>query len=125
MAHKILVIDDDRTVVEMVKAALLKKQYEVYTANDGNEGLEQVRNCQPDLIVLDVMMPSMDGYVFIRTLRALRVVERQPMLPVIVITAKEEMEEVFKCEGVKEYLIKPIAPPELIHKIETCLGANR
>ena len=124
MAHKILVIDDDRTVVELVKAALINKNYEVLIASDGNEGLEQVRNNQPDLIVLDVMMPSMDGYVFIRALRALKVIEREQMMPVIVMTAKEEMEEVFKFEGVKEYLIKPVEPSELIQKIEECLGAN-
>ncbi len=124
MTHKILVIDDDKTITEIVKSALIDKNYHVSTANDGNEGLKQVRNYQPDLVVLDVMMPSMDGCAFIRALRALKVIEREQMIPVIVMTAKEEMKEVFKFEGVKEYLIKPVDPSEIIQKIVERLGPN-
>ena len=124
MARKILVIDDDRTVVEIVKKALTDRQYEVYTAKDGKEGLDQVRNCHPDLIVLDVMMPTMDGYEFIRALRALKIIEREPMVPVIVITAKEDMEQVFRFEGVKEYMIKPIETAQLVRKVGQCLGTH-
>ncbi len=124
MAHKILVIDDDRIFVETIKTALVSKHYEVCVAYDGNEGLEQVRSCQPDLIILDVMMPSMDGYAFIRALKAFKVIDREQMMPVIVVTAKKEMEEAFKLEGVREYLIKPLELNKLIFKIEEYLGPN-
>ena len=69
-------------------------------------------------------MPSMNGYEFLRALKALKVIEGGVMIPVFVITAKKEMEELFKFEGVKEYLVKPVEVSELIKKIEECLGPN-
>jgi len=116
MPHKILIIDDDSGIVEVIKNALTKKNYEVFTASNGNEGLELVKKTPPDLILLDVMMPSMNGYEFLRALKALKIIEGKAMIPVIVITAKEEMEELFKFEGVKEYLVKPAESSELIKK---------
>jgi len=124
MPHKILIIDDDSGIVEVIKNALTKKNYEVFTASNGNEGLELVKKTPPDLILLDVMMPSMNGYEFLRALKALKIIEGKAMIPVIVITAKEEMEELFKFEGVKEYLVKPAESSELIKKLEECLGPN-
>ena len=107
MPKKILVVDDDKGTVEVVKAALTRKGYEVFTAGDGDEGLELVKTNNPDLVLLDVVMPSMNGYEFLRALKAQKAIEGSGMIPVIVMTAKEEMEELFKFEGVKEYLIKP------------------
>ena len=124
MPHKILVIDDDRGIVEVIKAVLTKKKYEVFTAGNGNEGLEQVQKNHPDLILLDVVMPSMNGFEFLRALKALKVIEGGAMIPVFVVTSKEEMEELFKFEGVKEYLVKPIDFSELIKKVVECLGSN-
>ena len=121
---KILVIDDEQVVVEVVKAALTKRNYEVFTAGDGKEGLELVKSVHPDLILLDIVMPLMNGYEFMRALKGLKVLEGQPMTPVIVITAKEEMKDLFKFEGAKEYLVKPVESSTLIQKVEELLGPN-
>ncbi|MCK5180309.1 MAG: response regulator, partial [Candidatus Omnitrophica bacterium] len=104
MPQKILIVDDDKGIVEVVKIALTKKGYEVFTAGDGNEGIEKVKAHSPDLILLDVVMPEMNGYEFLRALKAL---EGKALTPVVMVTAKEEMEELFKFEGVKEYIVKP------------------
>lgn len=124
MTHKILLVDDDKGIVEVIKNVLIGQNYEVVTAFDGKDGLQKVENEDPDLIVLDIRMPSMNGYEFIRTLREKRNVAGKPMLPIIVLTAKEEMEEVFKLEGAKGYLVKPVDPILLTKKIEECLASN-
>jgi len=124
MAHKILLIDDDRGIVEVIKNVLEGQNYEVVTAFDGKEGLKKVQSEDPDLIVLDIRMPSMNGYEFICTLRAEKGSSDKPMVPVIVLTAKEKMEEVFKLEGARGYLVKPVDPIQLIKKIEECLKSH-
>jgi len=124
MAHKILVIDDEKVIVEVVKDALEERNYEVVFALDGKEGFEKVKSESPDLIVLDVHMPSMNGYEFMRALRAQSAIDGKPMTPVIVLTANETMEDLFQLEGVKGYLVKPMEAAELIKKIEGCLGSN-
>jgi len=70
MVHKVLLIDDEKGTVEVIKNVLTGRNYEVVTAFDGKEGMSRVHSEAPDLIVLDVRMPSMNGYEFIRTLRA-------------------------------------------------------
>lgn len=124
MAHKILLIEDDKGTVEVIKKILTGKGYEVVTAYDGKEGIKKVWSETPDLIVLDIRMPSMNGYEFICTLRAETGGSDKPMVPIIVLTAREEMEEVFKLEGAKGYLVKPVDPVRLIQKIEECLDSN-
>ncbi len=122
--QKILIVDDDKGIVEVIKTALTKKGYEVFTAGDGNEGIEMVKKSSPDLILLDVVMPAMNGYEFLRALKAFNAIEGGAMIPVVVITAKEGMEELFKFEGVKEYFVKPAESSELIKKIEEYLSSN-
>jgi len=124
MAQKILLIDDDKGVVEVVKNLLEEKKFEVLTAFDGKEGIEMVASEQPDLVLLDIRMPTMNGYEFMRALRAEKLNLTQPMTPVIMLTAKEEMEEVFKMEGAKGYLVKPVDPPSLVRKVQECLDTD-
>jgi len=88
MAHKILLIDDDRGIIEVIKNVLIGLNYEIVTAFDGKEGLEKVQSEDPDLVVLDIRMPLMNGYEFMRTLRTERSNSGKPMMPVIVLTAK-------------------------------------
>jgi two-component system alkaline phosphatase synthesis response regulator PhoP/two-component system response regulator VicR len=113
MAVKILVCDDERNIVRMIQVNLERQGYSVITAYDGKEGLEKIRSEKPDLVVLDVMMPYMDGFEVLKTLR------REPEfenLPVIMLTAKAQDKDVFEGYhyGADMYLTKPFNPMELV-----------
>ena len=121
MAKKILVIDDDRGVVELIENILADGGYEVSAAYDGKEGFESYQKNNPDLIILDINLPIMDGYEFLRAVRVESREQGNELIPVIMLTVKEEMEEIFKMEGAKGYLVKPVDPDSLVKKIEECL----
>lgn len=113
MARKILAVDDEKHIVRLVQVNLERQGYEVVTANDGKEALEKVDSERPDLVVLDVMMPYMDGFEVLQNLR------RNPStrdIPVIMLTAKAQDADVFRGwqSGVDCYLTKPFNPMELI-----------
>jgi CheY-like chemotaxis protein len=97
MARKILVIDDEPDVREMLKERLEANGYTIVIAVDGEDGLQKVDQESPDLIVLDIMMPKMDGYTFVRELKA-KQLERP--IPIIMLTAKDMMQDLFAFEGV-------------------------
>ena len=115
MPKKILIIDDDPTTVKMVGSFLIAHGYSVVSAGSGEEGLEQVKTDRPDLIILDIQMPGMNGYTFIFEFKK---IADTSTIPVIVLTAKDGMAEIFKVEGVKEYLTKPFQPEALLTKIK-------
>jgi two-component system, OmpR family, alkaline phosphatase synthesis response regulator PhoP len=113
MPLKVLVCDDERHIVRLIQVNLERQGYQVVTAFDGKEGLEKVRSEKPDLVVLDVMMPYMDGFEVLKTLR------REPAtetLPVIMLTAKAQDKDVFEGYhyGADMYLTKPFNPMELV-----------
>jgi len=113
MPKKILAVDDERHIVRLVQVNLERAGYEVVTAFDGKDALEKVASEQPDLVVLDVMMPYMDGFEVLQNLR------KNPNtreLPVIMLTAKAQDADVFRGwqSGVDCYLTKPFNPMELI-----------
>lgn len=113
MPKKILAVDDEKHIVRLVQVNLERAGYEVVTAYDGKEALDKVRDENPDLVVLDVMMPYMDGFEVLQTLR------RNPEtrdIPVIMLTAKAQDADVFKGwqSGVDCYLTKPFNPMELL-----------
>jgi DNA-binding response OmpR family regulator len=114
---KVLVVDDEEHLTSLVKAYLVKDGYQVTIANNGREGLSTTRRVHPDLIILDVMMPEMDGYEFLRTLR------NESDTPVIFLTAKvDEQERVLGLElGADDYLVKPFYPRELISRVRAVL----
>ena len=110
---KILVCDDERHIVRLIQVNLEKQGWLVVTAYDGKEGLEKIRAEKPDLCVLDVMMPYMDGFEVLKSLR------REPeteSLPVIMLTAKAQDKDVFEGYhyGADMYLTKPFNPAELV-----------
>ncbi|HTL48600.1 MAG TPA: response regulator [Verrucomicrobiae bacterium] len=119
MSKKILVIDDDPHIVELLKNRLVACSYQVVTAHDGEEGLLQVQKEHPDLIIVDVLMPKMDGYTFVRTLKRNEAIKATP---VIVLTAKDKMKDLFELEGVKDYMVKPYRPEDLLKKVRSNLG---
>lgn len=113
MPLKILVCDDERHIVRLIQVNLERQGYTVVTAFDGKDGLEKIKSEKPDLVVLDVMMPYMDGFEVLKTLR------REPEyenLPVIMLTAKAQDKDVFEGYhyGADMYLTKPFNPMELV-----------
>lgn len=121
MAHKILIVDDEKINIAIVKFGLAEKRYEVVVANDGVEGLQMVVKYKPDLIILDVQMPNMNGYEFMTELKNLEYIIPPP---VIMLTGNETMQDVFRLEGVKGYFVKPVELNALHKKIVECLGEN-
>ena len=117
MEKKILVVDDELHLIEMVQMRLEANGYEVITANDGEEGLEKAKSEKPDLILLDVMMPKMDGY---EACSLLKNDEQLRKIPVVLFTGKaqEDFEDVGKKAGADAFITKPFDPPELLAKIE-------
>ncbi|MBC7329391.1 MAG: response regulator [bacterium] len=113
MPKKILVVDDERPIVRLVQVNLEHAGYEVVTAYDGKEALEKVEQEKPDLIILDVMMPQMDGFEVMQRLQAN---PKTRDIPVIMLTAKAQDADVFRGwqSGVTLYLTKPFSPFELI-----------
>lgn len=110
---KILVCDDERHIVRLIQVNLERNGYTVVTAFDGKEGLEKVRSEKPDLCVLDVMMPYMDGFEVLKSIRRDPETEN---LPVIMLTAKAQDKDVFEGYhyGADMYLTKPFNPMELV-----------
>jgi two-component system, OmpR family, alkaline phosphatase synthesis response regulator PhoP len=113
MPLKILVCDDERHIVRLIQVNLERQGYTVITAFDGKEGLEKVRSEKPDLCVLDVMMPYMDGFEVLKNIRRDPETEN---LPVIMLTAKAQDKDVFEGYhyGADMYLTKPFNPMELV-----------
>lgn len=117
MKSKILVVDDEPDAVELVTFNLRNAGYEVITAEDGEAALKKARNASPDLLVLDVMLPEIDGFEVCKLLR------RDPAtakIPIIMLTAKAaEIDRVLGLEfGADDYLTKPFSPRELILRIK-------
>ncbi len=110
---KILVCDDERHIVRLIQVNLERQGWQVITAYDGKEGLEKVLSEKPDLMVLDVMMPYMDGFEVLKSLRKDPATEK---LPVIMLTAKAQDKDVFEGYhyGADMYLTKPFNPKELV-----------
>jgi len=117
MTRKILVVDDTRNVQLMLSDFLSSQNYQVLTASDGREALEAVRESNPDLILLDVMMPNMDGYQFITQLR------RESGIPVIMITAKQLESDIIHGFdlGADDYITKPFRMRELLVRMRAVL----
>ncbi|MFN8138999.1 MAG: response regulator [Fimbriimonadales bacterium] len=113
MAVKVLVCDDERSIVRLIQVNLERQGWQVVTAYDGKEGLEKIKAEKPDVVVLDVMMPYMDGFEVLKTLR--RDPEMQT-LPVVMLTAKAQDKDVFEGYhyGADVYLTKPFNPMELV-----------
>ena len=121
MAVKILVCDDERSIVRLIQVNLERQGWQVVTAYDGKEGLEKIMSEKPDICVLDVMMPYMDGFEVLKNLR------REPStqkLPVVMLTAKAQDNEVFEGYhyGADVYLTKPFNPMELVTFIKRIIA---
>ena len=116
MKKKILIIDDDQSTVLVLKARLEANGFDVISASDGDEGLKLLEKQDPDLILLDIVMPKMDGYTFVRKMKYNNSIRP---IPIIMLTASDQMKDLFELEGVKDYVVKPFDPGTLLKKINT------
>ncbi len=117
MNNKVLVVDDDRRTVELIRLYLVKDGYRVFTAYDGLKALEAAREKKPDLIVLDVMLPGLDGVSVCRTLR------EESDVAVILLTARITEEDRLSGlqVGADDYVVKPFSPRELAARVKAVL----
>jgi two-component system, OmpR family, alkaline phosphatase synthesis response regulator PhoP len=117
MPKKILIVDDEPQIVEICKDYLKAAGYETVTASNGMQGVSLARREKPDLIVLDLMMPEMDGLEVTRTIR------RESDVPIIMLTARvEETDKLIGLElGADDYITKPFSPRELVARIRVVL----
>lgn len=117
MSKKVLIVDDEKNIVDIIAFNLKKEGYEVATAMDGEEGLSRVLELDPDLILLDVMMPKMDGYEVCRKVR------EKKNTPIIMLTARaEEVDKVLGLElGADDYVTKPFGIRELMARVKANL----
>ncbi|MFC1593785.1 response regulator [Candidatus Omnitrophota bacterium] len=124
MGKKILIVDDDVNLIKMMKPRLEANNFEVVTAHDGEEGLSKLESEKPDLLILDIVMPKVDGYTFLKEMksRQMKAVEPIQPIPVIVLTGQEKMQDLFEIEGIKEYVVKPFEGSALLEKIKKHLS---
>ena len=117
---RILIVDDDAEIVESLRFALEAKKYTVLVARDGNQGLAMAEREDPDLVILDMMMPKRSGFLVLEKLRRTRAVP----LKVIMITANEGSRHKAYAEmlGVDDYIRKPFAMERLVESVDRLLG---
>lgn len=113
--RKILIADDEAQLALAVKIRLQSKGYQVTTVSDGRSALEAALADKPDLILLDVMMPNMDGYSCLRELNAKL---GRGKVPIIILTARDRMKDLFELEGIEDYVVKPFDHEDLLVRID-------
>ncbi|MDD5097872.1 MAG: response regulator [Candidatus Omnitrophica bacterium] len=120
MAERILVVDDEIDLVGMLTMRLEANDYEVFSAYDGQDGLDKARALKPDLIILDLMLPKIDGY---KVCRMLKFDEKYKQIPIILFTARAQESDIKlgKEVGADAYLTKPFEPDILLGKIRELL----
>ncbi|MEE8466406.1 MAG: response regulator transcription factor [Dehalococcoidia bacterium] len=121
MATRILVVDDEPVVTEVVERYLQLEDFEVSLAADGLQALQTARDWHPDLVVLDLMLPGMDGLEVCRNIR------KESDIPIIMLTAKgDETDRIVGLElGADDYVVKPFSPRELVARIKTVLRRSK
>jgi DNA-binding response OmpR family regulator len=118
---RILIVDDDRTLVRLMREALSKAEFEIITAFNGIDALQELYAKQPDIVLLDVMMPRMDGW---ETAQRIRQVSK---VPIIMLTAKDEESDKLKgfAAGVDDYVTKPFSFAEMVARVQAVLNRAR
>lgn len=119
MPAKILVVDDAPETLSLLEAVLTGKGYSVVTAVNGIEGLKKVKSDRPHLILADILMPEMDGFMFYKELKKEK---DTATIPVFVLTVRARMEDTFRAFGVEDFIVKPFDSQQLLDKIGARLG---
>ncbi|MBN1884109.1 MAG: response regulator [Candidatus Krumholzibacteriota bacterium] len=120
---KVLVVDDEVNITQILEFSIASEGYEVIAASNGEEAIEKARREQPDLIILDVMMPRIDGY------EACRILKANPLtrnIPVMLLTAKgRDIDKRLGYEvGATDYIVKPFSPNKLVDRIHELLACK-
>ena len=120
---KILIVDDEPIIVKVVQSRLTAAGYDVIAAFDGQEGLDKARAENPDLIILDIMLPKMDGY---RVCSILKLDDHYKKIPIVMFSARVQSEDKEKglAAGADAYLTKPFDPKALMETIQKLLGGK-
>ncbi len=121
---KVLVVDDEVNITQILEFSIGAEGFEVITAQNGEEAIEKARKEQPDLIILDIMMPKIDGY------EACRILKANPLtrnIPVVLLTAKgRDIDKRLGYEvGATDYIVKPFSPNKLIERIHRLLSCHK
>jgi two-component system alkaline phosphatase synthesis response regulator PhoP len=118
---RVLVVDDDADIAKMLKIRIEAEGYEFMSVMDGKEMFEVLKIKKPDVIILDIMLPNIDGY---SALREIRKNEEYANIPVIILTAKEKkkIEDLFTLEKIEFFIEKPFDTKELLEKIKISMG---
>jgi len=122
--RKVLVVDDEENITQILEFSIGAEGYQVVTASNGEEAINKARKEQPNLIILDIMMPKVDGYEVCRILKSNPLTKR---IPVILLTAKgREIDKRLGYEvGASDYIIKPFSPSKLIDKVNEYLYTRK
>ena len=120
---KVLLVDDDPVILKLLQVNFEMEGYSVETASDGVEGLEKARTLHPDIVLLDIMMPRMDG---LEVTKALKADEATKQIPIILLSAKAQASDIQagKDIGADDYLTKPFDPLELLERVGDLLQGN-
>jgi len=117
-AKRILLVDDDQEYAKLLGLELRSKGYDVLDASNGEEGFEKLKSEKPDLVLLDIKMPEMDGFTFVREMKCDPEVKE---IPVMILTGFEPMRDLFEKEGIAGYFVKWSDKASLIKRIEAVL----
>ena len=120
----VVCVEDEPEMIDLIKLILTRKGYEVHGANGGMQGLELIREIRPDLVLLDLMMPEMDGWQVYQQLKA---EEATKQIPVIVVTAKaQDIDKVLGLQIAKvdDYIAKPFSLQELVDRVDAVLAGQ-
>ncbi|MEW6685142.1 MAG: response regulator [Candidatus Edwardsbacteria bacterium] len=123
MVKKVLVVDDEPYIARVIRFKLEQEGFTVISAGNGLEGLQRMKEEKPDLVILDVMMPGMDGF---EVYRQMKEEEELKKIPVIILTAKgQEVDRQKGLElGAADYITKPFSPTKLLQQIKTIVGES-
>ncbi|HEY5156498.1 MAG TPA: response regulator [Anaerolineales bacterium] len=125
ISKKILCIEDEPEMIDLIRLILSRRGFEIYGANGGKEGLAFIRKDHPDLVLLDLMMPQMDGWEVYQQMKADQATKD---IPVIVVTAKaQSIDKVLGLHIAKvdDYITKPFSPQELLASVDKVLGPKK
>ena len=126
---KVLIVDDEIQLVELLKFRLESNGYEIVSAVNGKEGIEKIKSEKPDLVLMDIMMPEMDGYTAIRELREKEETKKIPIIIVsgkgdMIVQIKKRIKDLTLDGGSIEYILKPFEAVELLAKIDIAINTQ-